>query len=74
MLERAASTREPHHVAYYAREHAGLWNPYLQDGVRHRVVSDDAALTNGRLGLAVAVKTVLKNALEVLGIGAPERM
>jgi len=37
-------------------------------------VSDDAALTNGRLGLAVAVKTVLKNALEVLGIGAPERM
>jgi arginyl-tRNA synthetase len=74
MLERAASTREPHHVAYYARELAGLWNPYLQDGVRHRVVSDDAALTNGRLGLAVAVKTVLKNALEVLGIGAPERM
>ncbi|HEX5067690.1 MAG TPA: arginine--tRNA ligase [Myxococcota bacterium] len=74
MLERAASTREPHHVAYYARELAGLWNPYLQDGVRHRVVSEDAALTNGRLGLAVAVKTVLGNALGVLGIGAPERM
>ena len=37
IVERAAATREPHHLAYYARELAGLWNPYLQDGVRHRV-------------------------------------
>jgi arginyl-tRNA synthetase len=72
--ERASATREPHHLAYYARELAGLWNPYLQDGVNHRVVSEDAALTNGRLGLAVAVRTVLGNALGLLGIGAPERM
>jgi arginyl-tRNA synthetase len=74
IAERAAATREPHHLAYYARELAGLWNPYLQDGVNHRVVSEDAALTNGRLGLAVAVRTVLGNALGLLGIGAPERM
>ena len=39
---RAAETREPHHIAYYLREVAGLWNPYLQDGQRHRVISDDA--------------------------------
>ncbi|HVN39252.1 MAG TPA: arginine--tRNA ligase [Myxococcota bacterium] len=74
VAERAAATREPHHLAYYARELAGLWNPYLQDGVRHRVVSEDAATTNGRLGLANAVRTVLANALGMLGIGAPERM
>lgn len=74
MAERAASTREPHHLAYYARELAGLWNPYLQDGVHHRVVSEDATLSNGRLGLAIAVRTVLSNALGLLGIGAPERM
>ncbi len=74
MVERAAATREPHHLAYYAREVAGLWNPYLQDGVHHRVVSEDAALTNGRLGLAAAVRMVLENALSLLGVGAPERM
>jgi arginyl-tRNA synthetase len=74
MVERAAATREPHHLAYYAREVAGLWNPYLQDGVHHRVVSEDAALTNGRLGLAAAVRMVLENALALLGVGAPERM
>ena len=71
---RAAETREPHHVAYYARELAGLWNPYVQDRVRHRVVSGDAALTNARLGLTLAVRTVLANALGLLGVAAPEQM
>jgi arginyl-tRNA synthetase len=74
LVQQAADTREPHHVAYYARELAGLWNPYLQDGVRHRVLSEDAVLTRARLGLARAVRTVLANALSLLGIAAPERM
>jgi arginyl-tRNA synthetase len=71
---RAADSREPHHVAYYVRELAGLWNPYVQDRVRHRVVSEDAALTNARLGLTLAVRTVLANALALLGVSAPEQM
>ncbi len=73
-VSRAAETREPHHVAYYLREVAGLWNPYLQDGVQHRVLSDDAGLTSGRLGLTAAVRTVLANGLALLGMSAPERM
>jgi arginyl-tRNA synthetase len=71
---RAAETREPHHIAYYLREVAGLWNPYLQDGQRHRVISEDAELTGARLGLALAVRTVLANGLDLLGISAPESM
>ncbi|MBW2273292.1 MAG: arginine--tRNA ligase [Deltaproteobacteria bacterium] len=71
---RAADTREPHHITYYLREVAGLWNPYLQDGQRHRVISDDAELTAARLGLALAVRTVLANGLGLLGISAPESM
>jgi arginyl-tRNA synthetase len=74
VVARAAQAREPHHLAYWSRELAGLWNPYLQDGVRHRVLSDDPALTSARLGLALAVRTVLANALECLGISAPEQM
>jgi arginyl-tRNA synthetase len=74
VVARAAEAREPHHLAYWSRELAGLWNPYLQDGVRHRVLSDDPALTSARLGLAFAVRTVLANALECLGISAPEQM
>ena len=74
IVERAAATREPHHLAYYARDVAGLWNPYVQDGKRHRIVSDDATLTSARLGLALGVRIVLANALSLLGISAPERM
>jgi arginyl-tRNA synthetase len=74
VVEAAARAREPHHVAYFMREVAGLWNPYVQDGIRHRVLSEDAALTAARLGLALAVRHVLANGLRLLGLGAPERM
>jgi arginyl-tRNA synthetase len=74
LVARAAAAREPHHVAYYLRELAGLWNPYVQDGKHHRVLSDDASLTSARLGLTLAVRTVLANGLALLGLSAPERM
>lgn len=74
LISRAAASREPHHLAYYLRELAGLWNPYVQDGKHHRVLSDDAGLTSARLGLTLAVRTVLGNGLDLLGISAPERM
>ncbi|MCH8132260.1 MAG: arginine--tRNA ligase [Deltaproteobacteria bacterium] len=74
VVRNAAEAREPHHVAYYALELAGLWNPYVQDRTRHRILSDDPAITSGRLGLTLAVRTVLANALSLLGLSAPERM
>ncbi|HIL01446.1 MAG TPA: arginine--tRNA ligase [Myxococcales bacterium] len=74
MVERAAKEREPHHVAYYLRELAGLWNPYIQDGSRHRVISEDESLSAARLGLVLAVRNVLAEGLDLLGLTAPERM
>ncbi|HEU4429661.1 MAG TPA: arginine--tRNA ligase [Myxococcota bacterium] len=73
-VARAAEACEPHHVAYYVRDVAALWNPYLQDGKNHRVLSDDAELTSARLGLVAAVRTVVANGLALLGMSAPERM
>jgi len=74
LISRAASSREPHHIAYYLRDVAGLWNPYLQDGKAHRILSDDEALTRARLGLSLAVRVVLNNGLALLGISAPDQM
>ena len=74
IVSQAAKSREPHHVAYYLREVAGLWNPYLQDGDRHRVLSEDVGLTAARLGLSLAVRHVLANGLGLLGVSAPEQM
>jgi arginyl-tRNA synthetase len=73
-VARAAEACEPHHVAYYVRDVAALWNPYLQDGKHHRVLSEDAELTSARLGLVAAVRTVVANGLALLGMSAPERM
>ncbi len=74
VVTRAAESRAPHHVAYYLRDLAGLFNPYVQDAKRHRVVSDDAELTSARLALMQAVQVVLANGLWLLGLSAPEQM
>ncbi|MFT5442966.1 MAG: arginyl-tRNA synthetase, partial [Myxococcota bacterium] len=74
LVLRAAQSREPHHIAYYLRDVAGLWSPYLQDGTNHRILSEDEELTKARLGLSLAIRVVLKNGLALLGISAPEKM
>ena len=41
----------------------------------HRfLVEDDAELQNARLALISAVAQVLRNALDILGVSAPEKM
>ena len=74
LITRAAEARAPHHVAYYLRDLAGIWNPYVQDGRRHRVLSEDAELSAARLALVRAVQLVLANGLWLLGLSAPEQM
>lgn len=74
VVARAAEHLTPHHVSYYLRELAGLWNPYIQDGSKHRILSDDEGLTAARIGLALAIRVVLCNGLKLLGVSAPEKM
>ncbi|EOY3140877.1 DALR anticodon-binding domain-containing protein, partial [Acinetobacter baumannii] len=40
----------------------------------HKVLSDDAELTQARLLLSINVQQVLRNGLELLGVSAPEAM
>ena len=67
----AARAREPHRVAYYLSELAGLYHPYYKS---RRVITEDRALTLARLALAAAVGQVVENGLELLGVSAPETM
>jgi len=67
----AARTREPHRVAYYLTELAGVFHPYYK---AHRIITDDRALTLARLGLSTAVGQIVKNGLGLLGVSAPEGM
>jgi arginyl-tRNA synthetase len=67
----AARAREPHRVAYFLTELAGLFHPYYK---AHRVITGDRAGTLARLGLCAAVGQVVRNGLALLGVSAPDSM
>jgi len=67
----AAVAREPHRVARYLQELATEFHGFYN---AHRVLVDDAELRRARLALVEAVRQVLANGLDLLGVAAPERM
>ena len=67
----AAEGHEPHRIVYYLQELAAQFHSYYN---RQRVLVEDAATTQARLYLVNSVRTVLANALNLLGVDAPERM
>jgi len=70
-FEGAVIAHEPHRITFYLQELAGMFHPYYH---RNKVVTDDANLTKARLALCEAVRIVLKDGFEILGLSAPERM
>ena len=71
IIQRAANAYEPHQVGNYLKELAALFHGWYNE---HKVLSDDAALTQARLLLSVNVQQVLHNGLELLGVSAPTAM
>jgi arginyl-tRNA synthetase len=67
----AARALEPHRVAYWLSELAGMFHPYYKN---HRVIQDDRRLMLARLALCTAVGQVIANGLTLLGVSAPETM
>ncbi len=71
MLKSAAQSYEPHQIAYYCRELALKLHTYYN---AIQFIVDDEAIRNARLALIKAVKQVLKNGLNLIGVNAPETM
>jgi arginyl-tRNA synthetase len=71
MLGRAAAAYAPHDVAFYLRELAAAFHAWY---AAERFLVDDAALARARMALLAATAQVLRNALAVLGVSAPETM
>jgi arginyl-tRNA synthetase len=72
-----AEKREPSYLCSYLVDLASTLNSYLQKGSKDpslRILADDAELTNARVALVDATRTVIKNGLSLLGMSAPERM
>ena len=71
MLTRAAADLAPHDVTFYLRDVAAAFHTYY---AAERFLVEDAALARARMALLAATRQVLRNALAVLGVGAPESM
>jgi len=71
----AAELREPHRVARYLEELAGVYHGFYAD-CRVLPLGDEpvTAVHSARAALCAATKQTLNNGLQLLGVSAPERM
>ena len=67
----AADNRAPHHVVHYVRAIAAEFHAWYN---AQRILVDDTAVRDARVTLALAVGCVIRNALGLVGVSAPESM
>ncbi|WP_372613256.1 arginine--tRNA ligase [Halomonas sp.] len=71
VVGRAAGAREPQQVAQYLLDLAADFHTCYN---AVKVMVDDSELRNARLALGLATRQVLRNGLDLMGVGAPEEM
>ncbi len=71
MIESSAKSRTVYTVCRYVQDLAGEFHSFYNS---NRVICDDNDLMRSRVALVYSIKTVLKNALDILAVSAPERM
>ena len=70
-LQTAAMNLEPHILTHYLRDLASEFHTYYNS---NKVLDDNQQIRDGRVTLSIAVKQVLQNGLQLLGVNAPEEM
>jgi len=71
MLAEAADAFEPHRITFYLMDLAEIFHAYYHD---NKVLTEDSRIKKARLYLVEAVRQVVANGLEILGVSAPDRM
>ncbi len=71
LVETSARSHEPHRLTFYLQELAASLHNYYY---HHRILTDDLQQSMARLALMLGVRTVIANALRLLGVNAPKRM
>lgn len=75
IIKSAADLREPHRIARYAEQLAGVFHRFYDTcQILPKAGEEVSELHRARLGLAEATRQTLANALQLLGVTAPERM
>jgi arginyl-tRNA synthetase len=76
-IRQAAQEQTPQRITQYARDLAALFHTFYDAGNRNptlRVVCNDVEMMKARLVLVNTARIVLKNALSLLGLSAPDKM
>jgi arginyl-tRNA synthetase len=71
MVQHAALNRAPHALVHFLRDLANTLHTYYN---AEQFIVEEAGLRNARLTLVLAVQTVIRNGLTLLGVSAPETM
>ncbi|MEK7178289.1 MAG: arginine--tRNA ligase, partial [Patescibacteria group bacterium] len=71
LLSEVSRNYEVHRLPRYALELAREFHNFYE---KYRVITEDKNLTSARLALTMATKIVLANALNLMGIKAPDKM
>lgn len=71
VVESAARDLAPHLIAFYLKDLAGEFHSYYN---ATRVLVETEPVKLARLALVTAVRQVLRNGLDLLGVSAPEKM
>ncbi len=71
MIENAALELAPHKTIFYLIELASQFHSYYN---KHKVITENVALTQARLSLVESLRIVVKNGLDIIGLTAPEKM
>jgi len=71
IVEKSARALEVHRISHYLLDMVSRFHGYYS---RHRVISDDKALTLARLFLLDAIRITIRNGFDLMGISAPEKM
>ena len=71
IVEKSARALEVHRISHYLLDMVSRFHGYYS---RHRVISDDKALTLARLSLLDAIRITICNGFELMGISSPEKM
>ena len=71
VVEMAAMNEEPHQLTHYLRDLANDFHSYYN---KSQFLVDDEKLRDARIKLILAVREVLRNGLNLIGVSAPEQM
>jgi len=71
VVEKSAMALEVHRISHYLLGLVSRFHGYYS---RHRVISDDIALTQARLYLLDGLRITIRNGFDLMGISVPDKM